>query len=56
MKWIPTVVTVVLGLAGAFTPQIESLVSSHPASAVIFAAVYAVVKGLLNTPLGKNAQ
>lgn len=56
MKWIPTIVTVVLGLAGAFTPQIQGLVSAHPATATVFAAIYAVVKGLLNTPLGHSVQ
>jgi hypothetical protein len=56
MKWIPTIVTVVLGLVGAFNPQVQSLVVNHPSSAAVFAAIYAVVKGLAASPLGKGVQ
>ena len=54
MKWIPTLVTFVLSIIGMSDSAIQTFVSHHPMSAVIFAAVYAIVKGLLASPLGQG--
>lgn len=51
MKWIPTIVTVILALAGALTPQISAFVTAHPEAATILAGVYAVIKGLMPSPV-----
>lgn len=52
-KWLPTIVTLIVTLIGVFTPQVEAFVSAHPAVAALLAGVYAIVKGLLPSPVTK---
>lgn len=54
-KWLPTLVTLVLGLLGAFEPSIQAYVSAHPQSAVVLGAIYALIKGLAASPVFNNA-
>lgn len=51
MAWIPTVVTAILGVVAAFSPQIQDVLSAHPAISVVLGAVYAIIKGLLPSPV-----
>lgn len=54
-KWIPTVVTAVLAAIGVLTPQIQALLAAHPSVGILLGAVYAVVKGLLPSPIAPGA-
>ena len=54
-KWIPIAVTILLALVGALTPQINAYVAAHPAAAMVIAGVYAVLKGLMPSPVDPRA-
>ena len=50
-KWIPTIVTLVLTIAGMLTPQIQAALAHHPEYAMLVAGVYAILKGLAPSPV-----
>lgn len=50
-KWLPTALTVVLGVIATLTPQIQGALSAHPGAAAGIAAAYAIIKGLMPSPL-----
>lgn len=54
VKWLPTVVTVVLGLAAMFTAPVQAFLVAHPQAAALLAAVYAIVKGLMPSPVSNG--
>lgn len=49
--WIPTLITIVLGAAAASTPQAQSYLAAHPTVSALVAAAYAILKGLLPSPV-----
>ena len=51
--WVPTAITVGLALLSALEPTINSYVAAHPQQAVLLAGVWAILKGLMKSPVGK---
>ena len=47
----PILVTVVVGLIGAFTPQVTAWVSAHPDTAVTLGTIIAAVLHALQSPV-----
>ena len=52
--WLPTAITVGSALAAALYPQAQSYIVSHPSQAVLIAGLWAVLKGLMASPLSAN--
>jgi len=52
-KWLPTITTIILGVIGSFTPQIQDAIAHHPGVALVLGTGYAILKGLLQSPLPK---
>jgi hypothetical protein len=50
-KFIPSVVTLVLTAASLFSTEIQTFVAGHATIATVIAGVYALIKGLLPSPL-----
>lgn len=50
-KWLPTFLTVALGGLAAATPQLQEQIGKHPDFATTLITAYAVLKGILPTPL-----
>jgi len=50
-KWLPTVITLVLTLIGILTPAIQHYLSAHPAASTVLVGIYALIKGLLPSPV-----
>jgi hypothetical protein len=55
-KWIPTFLTLGLTAAGAFTPQIQHYIANHPTAGLLVAGLWAVLKGVLPSPLDGSQQ
>ena len=53
MQWLPTAITAFLGILAAFSEPIQGFISAHPMAGVVLGAVYAIVKGLLPSPVAK---
>lgn len=51
VKFIPSFVTLALTAASLFAPQIQAFVTAHPSAAAGLAGVYALIKGLLPSPI-----
>jgi len=52
-KWVPTIITVIVTVLGAFTPDIQAYVAHHPEAGVLVAGLYAFIKGLTPSPVAK---
>ncbi len=55
MKWIPSIITVVVAAATAFAPQLQHLVGSHKDISDIVIGLYAILGHMLPSPLAKGA-
>lgn len=51
VAWIPSFVTLALTIAGLFNAPIQSFISSHPTAGIAIGGIYAVLKGLLPSPV-----
>lgn len=49
--WLPTFLTIALGAVAAATPDIQAQIVKHPEAGIVFATVYAAIKGILTSPL-----
>jgi hypothetical protein len=50
-KWIPVLITVGGTIISMLTPAIQHFWSTHPETTVLIAGIWAVVKGLLPSPV-----
>lgn len=50
-SWIPILITIGTAVVAAVTPNIQHFWSAHPTVTVVLAGVWAVIKGLLPSPL-----
>ena len=50
-KWIPTVVTLLGTIISVMTPAILNYEKVHPQVVLILAGIYAIIKGLLPSPV-----
>ena len=50
----PILITVVVGLIGAFTPQVTAWVSAHPDTAVTLGTIIAGLLHSLQSPVGPS--
>lgn len=52
-SWIPSVISLAVGVAGTFSPVAHGLVAAHPARAVLGLVAWAIVTHLLPSPVPK---
>lgn len=52
-KIIPSLVTLAATAVTLFTPELQALLVAHPAAATVFAGIYALIKGLLPSPIAQ---
>lgn len=50
--WWPSIIAGVLGLAGAFSPQIQNMIDTHPGLTALLAAIGAILTHILPSPVG----
>lgn len=55
MQLLPSILAAIIGTASIFSPQLNGVVSNHPAVAGVLAAVYAILSHLLPSPLATLA-
>lgn len=55
MKWLPSVITLCVTAVGLFQPDLQSYVGTHPQVAVAVGGIYAIVKGLLPSPVSSKS-
>jgi hypothetical protein len=53
-KWVPTIVTLLLTIAGMFAAPIQAALSAHPTIGLLLGGIYAIIKGLLPSPVTQN--
>ena len=53
-KWLPTVFSLVLGVFAVLTPDIQSAIAAHPNLATGIGFAYAILKGVLPSPLQQD--
>lgn len=53
MKYLPTIISVLVMLATTFAPQLQHLISLHPEAGVIIGGLYAILAHFSPQPLGK---
>ena len=51
MKWLPTVLTLLVLVAGAVAQPVQDFVSLHPMLALVLGSVYAMLKHFLPSPV-----
>lgn len=51
MKWIQSLIPVLVMVGVAFVPQLQTVVSAHPTVATVLAAVLAVLNHLTTSPV-----
>lgn len=52
MRLIPSILAAIAGTASIFSPQLNAVVSNHPAAAGVIAALYAILSHFLPSPAG----
>lgn len=52
-KWFPTFITIALGGLAAATPDIQKAVAEHPNFATGLVTAYAIIQGLIPSPVDK---
>lgn len=53
MKYLPSILAAAAALAGLFAPQVQALVSAHPAVSLVLSSLYAIVAHFLPPPNAK---
>ena len=53
-KWLPTFVSMLLGAFAVLTPDIQSAIVAHPNLATGIGFAYAILKGVLPSPLQQD--
>ncbi len=54
LKYLPSVLPLVVAVAVAFGPQLQALLAGHPAAAAIVGALYAVLAHALPSPVAQS--
>ena len=55
MKWIQTILPILVLVATVLAPQVQGLISAHPTVAVILAAVLSVLNHLTPSPVASTS-
>ena len=54
MKFLPSILSALVALSGVASPQLQEVVSAHPALVLCLGAVYGILKHMLPSPLAQS--
>lgn len=55
LKWVPTLTTAILAFIAVYSTNIQNFEKGHARTAIILTAIYAVIKGLLPSPIATSS-
>ena len=53
-QWLPILITIAGTVIAALTPAVQDFWSKHPETTTVIAGVWALIKGLLPSPVVQN--
>ena len=54
MKYLPSIITLIVVVAESLSPQLQELVSKNPVLVVVLGGVYAILKHMLPSPVAQK--